>query len=189
MPLTLIHLQVWQCANALDHGLHNHFNLGYSQFLYPNVILPTLVLGVTLPLFTPSCSFQRLRLWLILVSSYVHIFLKRRLTPLCIPIIGLSLFIIIALCFSLRVILISKPKHTSNEILIYLHCHSTPTLHNDYTLCLTLALLAGNSQFRFYVFVFIPLSNVPNDKCSNFYLVCLSNSSSLAYSMSLQLWS
>lgn len=108
---------------------------------------------------------------------------------LCIPIIGLSLFIIIALCFSLRIVLISKPKHTSNEILMHLHCHSTPTLHDNYTLCLTMALLSKNSQLWFYVFVFIPLSQVANDKCFNFYLVCLSNSSSLAYSMSLRLWS
>ena len=72
MPLALTHLWSWQCASGSNYGLSNHFNLGYSQFLYRKVLLPTFIPNVTLRFFTPPCSFHILRLWLILVSSYVH---------------------------------------------------------------------------------------------------------------------
>lgn len=88
-------------------------------------------------------------------------FFKHRLSPLCIPIIGLFVTIIFALCFSIPTVLVSKPEHTSNKTLKHSHCHSTPKFHHNYTLCLSTALLATTSQFWYYLFLFIPLSHAP----------------------------
>lgn len=71
-----------------------------------------------------------LRLWSILSSSSInasfsHTYLKEHPLPSCTTITRLSLSIFYAFYFSLLTELISKPKHTSNEILIHPQCHST----------------------------------------------------------------
>ena len=148
MPLALVHLWIWHCAYASKYGLHNHFNLGYSQFLYWKVLLPTFVPNVTLRFFTPSCSFHKLRLWLILVSSFVHnVFQAPSLAFMYSNHWTLCNYHLCTLFLSIPTVLVSKPEHTSNKTLKHSHCHSTPKFHHNYTLCLSTALLATTSQF------------------------------------------
>lgn len=144
MSLTLIHLWVWQCANASDHGLQNHISLGYSWFLKMYFFQPWFLMWH----FDSSLHHVRFTNWGYGLLLFPHMFIHASSGVSCLYVfqsLDSFLSIIFALWISLLIVLISKPEHTSYEILMHSHYHSTPTLRHNYTLCLTSTLLAVTS--------------------------------------------